>query len=152
MSCDFGDEFEAMLAEQMRDPGFRFRWYLSTPKYWLILAGYRLRALLRPASAYWMTGPLVSLEESVEKGVKMDEQINPKDLDACGRKEAAEWMIIGGPDPYDVSHSCTAHLGCMVADNTSQILPIECDSVVTKGEFVSCCFLDSSKDVQQPAG
>ena len=41
------DEFEDLLAEQMKDPWFRFLWYIKAPRYWLVLLRYRLRAMLR---------------------------------------------------------------------------------------------------------
>jgi len=50
MTVYLGDEFKELLAEQMRDPGFRLRWYLSTPKDWLILMWYKARGWLRKGS------------------------------------------------------------------------------------------------------
>ena len=47
MSGPLGDEFQAFLDEQLRDPGFRFLWYVTAPWYWLVKMHYRLRALLR---------------------------------------------------------------------------------------------------------
>jgi len=60
------------------------------------------------------------------------------DLFAC--HEPATWEI-SGVDPYDISYSCPAHLGDMIADDTQRIEAYH-------DAAVDCCFILSGPAAQ----